>query len=98
MLRNILRLAADLGTIRCEELARALDTSPELVRLALAELARRDYLQAVVPGCSTACEYCPSCRLPLSPSAADLDAHPQGCGMGGGTTYFVLTHVSCGGS
>jgi len=59
MLRKILRLAADLGTIRCEELARALDTSPELVRLALAELARRDYLQAVVPGCSTACEYCP---------------------------------------
>lgn len=59
MLKNILRLAAALGTIRCEELARALDTSPELVRLALAELARRDYLQAVAPGCSIACEHCP---------------------------------------
>jgi hypothetical protein len=59
MLKTILRLAAELGTIRCKELARALDASPELVGLALAELARRDYLQAVVPGCSNACEHCP---------------------------------------
>lgn len=59
MLGNILRLAADCGTIRCEELALALDTSPELVRLALAELVRHDYLQTVVRGCSTACEHCP---------------------------------------
>ncbi len=40
-------LAVNLGTIRSEELARALNTSPELVRLALVELTRRDYLQAV---------------------------------------------------
>jgi hypothetical protein len=58
MLRKILRLAADLGSIRCEELARALHTTPELVRLALAELARGDYLQTVEPGCSPACEHC----------------------------------------
>ena len=59
MLRNILRLAGDFGTIRREELARALDTSPELVDLALEELARRNYLQAVVPEWSTACAHCP---------------------------------------
>ena len=59
MLRTILRLIAEAGSIRCEELARALDTSPELVRLALADLVRRDYLQAVQSGCSTACERCP---------------------------------------
>ena len=59
MLREVLRLAVERGTTRSEELARALDTSPELVREALAELVRRNYLQAVVPGCSTACERCP---------------------------------------
>ncbi len=59
MLREVLRLAVERGTTRSEELARALDTSPELVALALAELVRRDYLRTVVPGCSTACENCP---------------------------------------
>jgi len=59
MLREVLRLAVERGTTRSDELARALDTSPELVCLLLAELTRRDYLQAVVPGCSTACEHCP---------------------------------------
>ena len=58
MLRKMLRLTAERDAISTEELARALDTSPELVRLALAELARRDLLQAMVPGCSTACERC----------------------------------------
>lgn len=59
MLREVLRLVVERGTTQGEELARALDTSPELVCLALAELARRDYLQAVAPGCSTACGHCP---------------------------------------
>jgi hypothetical protein len=59
MLREVLRLAVERGTTRIEELAPALHTSPDLVRLALAELVRRDYLQAVVPGCSTTCEHCP---------------------------------------
>ena len=66
MLRTILCLGAESGTIRCEELARMLDTSPELIRLALAELARRDYLQALVPGCSTTCEHCPLCAVCLN--------------------------------
>jgi len=59
MLSEVLRLAIERGTTSSEELARALDTSPELVHVALEELARRDYLQAVVPGCSAACERCP---------------------------------------
>lgn len=59
MLGKVLRLAAERGTIRCGELARALDTSPELVNLALTELVRHGYLQAVAPGCSTICQHCP---------------------------------------
>lgn len=59
MLGNILRLAAERGTIRCGELARALDTNPELVNLALTELVHRGYLQAIAPGCSTVCQHCP---------------------------------------
>ena len=59
MLKKILRLVAALGTIRCEELARLLHTSPEIVRVALAELTRRGYLQTVAPGCAGACEHCP---------------------------------------
>ena len=35
-----------------------LDSSPELVRLALAELTHRDYLQSVILDCSSACEQC----------------------------------------
>ena len=58
MFRRILRLVAETGSIRCEELAQALDTSPEIVRLALAELARRDYLQ-VISECGATCEHCP---------------------------------------
>jgi predicted ArsR family transcriptional regulator len=59
MLREVLCLAVERGTARSDEVARALDTSPELVRLLLAELTRRDYLHPAVPGCSTACEHCP---------------------------------------
>jgi hypothetical protein len=59
VLKRVLRLAVERGSARSEELARALDTSPELVCLALAELAGRDYLQSVISGCSTACDGCP---------------------------------------
>lgn len=59
MLKEVLHLAIERGTISSEELALALDTSPELVHLMLEELVRRDYLQAVVRGCSAACERCP---------------------------------------
>lgn len=33
--------------------------SPELVRLVLEELVRRDYLRALAPGCSGGCGCCP---------------------------------------
>ncbi len=56
----MLRLAVERGTTSPEDLARSLDTSPELVRMALAELVRRDYLQAVVPDHSTVCKHCPT--------------------------------------
>jgi len=32
-----------------------------------------------------------ACRLPLSPPRANLDAHPQGQGMGGGRIHFTNT-------
>jgi hypothetical protein len=59
MFKEVLRLAIERNTISSEELALALDTSPELVHLMLEELVRRDYLQAVVRGCSAACKRCP---------------------------------------
>jgi len=59
MLREVLRLAVERGTLNSAELARALDTGVELVDVMLEELVRRDYLQAVLPGCSAACERCP---------------------------------------
>jgi predicted ArsR family transcriptional regulator len=96
MLRTILRLAADLGTIRCEELARALNTSPELVRLALAELARRDYLQAVAPDCSTACEHCPlrAAFLYRRQPRVWVITRKGAAAMGDRRIHFGLTHVS----
>jgi Mn-dependent DtxR family transcriptional regulator len=59
MLRAILRLILDRGSASCEELARTLDVNPELTRLALEELERRDYIRAVAAGGATACERCP---------------------------------------
>jgi predicted transcriptional regulator len=59
MLKEVLRLAVERGSVRSGELARTLDTSLELVNLALTELVHRGYLQAMVPGCSTVCQHCP---------------------------------------
>jgi hypothetical protein len=59
MLSKVLRLPDERGTLRSEELARALDASPELGSLALTALARRGYLRAITPGCSTVCQHCP---------------------------------------
>lgn len=59
MLNELLRLAAERGTASHEELARALDTSPELVSVMLEELVRRGRLRDVVPDCAKPCERCP---------------------------------------
>lgn len=59
MLRDVLRLAAARGAIRSEELTRALGTSPELVRLVLDDLVRRELLEAIGPGGSSPCQQCP---------------------------------------
>jgi hypothetical protein len=59
MLRQLLHLAAQRGTIRSQELARSLGTSPELVDLALAELVRQDCLEAADAGGSNPCQRCP---------------------------------------
>jgi len=59
MFRKILRLAVERGTARNDDLARDLNMSPELLRLVLEQLVRRDYLRALVPGCSVGCGCCP---------------------------------------
>lgn len=59
MLMEVMRLAVERGILNSAELARALDTGPELVDVMLEELVRRHYLQAVLPGHSAACERCP---------------------------------------
>jgi hypothetical protein len=59
MFRKVLRLTIERGTSRSDDLARDLNISPELLRLVLEELVRRDYLRALVPGCSAGCGCCP---------------------------------------
>lgn len=59
MLDDVLRLAANKGTLTTSELARDLAISPAVVEQLFAELARHGYLQMAVPGCGVPCEHCP---------------------------------------
>lgn len=59
MFRKLLRLGIERRTTRSDDLARDLNMSPKLLRLALEELVRRDYLRALVPSCSAGCGCCP---------------------------------------
>jgi hypothetical protein len=59
MLRELLRLIVARGSASCGDLARSLDVTPELARLALEELERRDCVRIVAAGDATACEHCP---------------------------------------
>ncbi len=56
------------GTYRVADLARALDTTPELVEMMLEDLARRGQIRPVEATCPSSCADCPlsgQCSLPL---------------------------------
>lgn len=60
MLTELLARLRAGGVRRVADLARELDTTPEMVELMLEELARLGYLRSLEQHCGAACE---SCRL-----------------------------------
>jgi hypothetical protein len=107
MLRDLLRLIAVRGATRSDDLARDLNVSPDLLRLALEELVRRDYLRAVALGCSMACEPCPlraaclSRRQPrvwiLTPEGEKLLSESRPSDHTGAATGMTATDVAAPG-
>lgn len=59
MLERLLDLVQSGGTRSINDLARALDTSPELVQAMLENLGRMGYLKAIDGSCNTKCGGCP---------------------------------------
>ena len=58
MLNKLLELLREGGTHRVADLARALDTTSELIYAMLDDLARMGYLQQVGGECGTSCAGC----------------------------------------
>jgi len=58
MLRKLLHLLLEKGTMSDSELACELDVSQTLIKQILGELVRYDYLRVLAPGDSTPCERC----------------------------------------
>ena len=59
MLRQLLHLVMEKGTVSDAELASELGISQALIKQILGELVRQGYLQPLTPGDSTPCERCP---------------------------------------
>jgi DNA-binding IscR family transcriptional regulator len=59
MLTELLALLREGGTHRVADLARELDTTPELVEAMLEDLARMGYLERVGGECGGGCASCP---------------------------------------
>jgi hypothetical protein len=59
LLKKLLRLAADTGTVDSRDLARRLGVNAVLVDQMLEELVRRGYLTALGQSCPVSCEGCP---------------------------------------
>jgi len=71
MFREIIHLTSERGSVCLEALSRLLDTSPELVRMALSELGKHGYLRLMAPSsCTNSVGPCPvhparsPCRQP----------------------------------
>ncbi len=71
MLERLIALLEEGGTYRVADLARALDTTPELVEIMLEDLARRGIIRPMemtCPSSRAACADCPltsHCSVPL---------------------------------
>jgi Mn-dependent DtxR family transcriptional regulator len=59
LLFNLLKLMSSDHTRSLDDLARALDTTPEMVTAMLQELERMGYVRKVDLGCNEHCESCP---------------------------------------
>ncbi|HHN94259.1 MAG TPA: hypothetical protein ENK17_05780 [Anaerolineae bacterium] len=59
MLEQLLELLRAGGTHRVQDLARALDTTPEMVTAMLEGLGRMGYLKPVSASCDGECRRCP---------------------------------------
>jgi predicted ArsR family transcriptional regulator len=72
MLDHLLELLRAGGTHRVGDLARALDTTPELVQVMLDDLSRMGYLRQVGGQCTEACGTCPMAGLCAAGSSGQL--------------------------
>ena len=65
MLRQLLNLVMERGTVSDSELACELDINQALIKQMLGELVRQGYLQPLIQGDSTPCERSPLHRVHL---------------------------------
>ncbi|HBE91798.1 MAG TPA: hypothetical protein DDW55_04465, partial [Gammaproteobacteria bacterium] len=63
MLRHLLNLMREMGTVSDSELACELGISQALIKQMLGELVRQGYLQPLIQDDSTPCERCPLHRV-----------------------------------
>ena len=59
MLNRLLEILRSGGTYRVDDLAQALNTTPELVEMMLEDLGRKGVLKRVQTSCNGACAACP---------------------------------------
>jgi len=81
VLNRLLELLRSGGTRRVADLARELDTTPELVEVMLEDLCRMGYLKRVAGECGGKCAACPMAGL---------------CATGGSGQLWVLAEKEIG--
>jgi hypothetical protein len=62
MLDKLLALLRQGGTVTLDQLARELDTSPEVVSEMIDHMTRLGWLRSMPASCDSACRACPSAR------------------------------------
>jgi Mn-dependent DtxR family transcriptional regulator len=72
MLSHLLKLLQAGGTHRVVDLARALDTTPELVEVMLDDLGRLGYLERIGGTCGETCAGCSMAGLCAAGSSGQL--------------------------
>jgi predicted ArsR family transcriptional regulator len=82
VLNRLLELLRSGGTRRVADLARDLDTTPELVEVMLEDLCRMGYLKRVGGACGGKCAACPMAGM---------------CAVGGDEQLWVSTEKGMGG-
>jgi hypothetical protein len=72
VLNQLLDLLRSGGTRRVADLARTLDTTPELVEVMLEDLCRMGYMKRVAGECGGKCAACPMAGLCAAGGAGQL--------------------------